>query len=264
MFAARTITTDLENEMINQETIRKLNQMRLSGMAQAFEDQLSSGQVSQISFEERFGLIVDSEFTHRDSRRINRYLKEANMRERAACIEDIDFKAGRGMERGTVASLALCDWIRNGINLIITGPTGTGKTWLACAIGNHACRKLLSAKFHRLPLLLDELSLSHADGSFRKKLNQLGKFDLLILDDLGVGTLNPVKRNDLLEVIEQRSGIKSTIITSQLPTIHWHDYLGDGNPTVADAILDRLQGGSQRLELKGESLRKTRPKKLKA
>jgi DNA replication protein DnaC len=209
----------------------------------------------------RFAIVVDAELTSRNSRRINRLLKDSNMRDRLACVEDIDYKTSRGLERSAMASLILCDWIRTGLNLLLTGPTGTGKTWLACALGNHACRKNLSVKFFRASLLLEELAISHADGSFRQKLSQLAKVDLLILDDFGTTALNAVGRNDLLEVIEQRCGSKSTVLTSQLPANRWHDYLADGNPTVADAILDRLQGGSQRIELKGESLRRTRAKK---
>ena len=241
--------------MLTQDTLRKLNEMKLSGMARGFESQMASAAAGHLGFEERFGLLVDQETTYRDNRRLQRLLQAAKLRENA-CMEDIDYRPGRGLDRSEVASLALCNWIRQGHNLIVTGPTGGGKTWFACALGNQACRLGLSVLFARLPLLLEDLAVSHGDGSFRKRLAQLAKVDLLILDDFGMATLNAHGRNDLLEVIEQRSGARSTLITSQLPVDRWHDYLSGGNPTVADAILDRLVSGSHRIELKGESMRK--------
>lgn len=243
--------------MMTQVTLRKLHEMKLFGMANGFEDQLASAASRKLSFEERFGLLVDQESTQRENRRLQRLLKLAKLRE-AACLEDIDYRAGRGLDRAEIASLALGHWIQHGINLIVTGPTGGGKTWLACALGNQACRQGISVSFQRLPLLLEDLAVSHGDGSFRKRLGQLANVDLLILDDFGMAALNAVGRNDMLEVIESRSGSKSTLITSQLPVDRWHDYLSGGNPTVADAILDRLVSGSHRLELKGESMRKLR------
>jgi len=245
--------------MMTQETISKLNQMKLFGMVKGFENQMASASAMHLSFEERFGLLVDQEATYRDNRRLMSLLRNAKLRE-TACVEDIDYRAGRGLDRSEIASLALCNWIERGINLIITGPTGGGKTWLGCALGNQACRQGLTVMFQRLPLLLEDLAVSHGDGSFRKRLTQLSKVDLLILDDFGMATLNAIGRNDLLEVIEQRCGNRSTLLTSQLPVNRWHDYLSGGNPTVADAILDRLVSGSNRIELKGESMRKMRAK----
>lgn len=247
--------------MMTQATLRKLNEMKLFGMVKGFEDQLASAASRSLSFEERFGLLVDQESTHRENRRLQRLLQLAKLRE-AACVEDIDYRTARGLDRAEIASLALGHWIQHGLNLIVTGPTGGGKTWLACALGNQACRQGMSVSFQRLPLLLEDLAVSHGDGSFRKRLAQLAKVDLLILDDFGMAALNAVGRNDMLEVIESRSGSRSTLITSQLPVDRWHDYLSGGNPTVADAILDRLVSGSQRLELKGESMRKQRKRKL--
>lgn len=243
--------------MLTQDTIRKLNEMKLFGMARGLEDQMSSAAAGHLSFEERFGLLVDQETSYRENQRLQRLLRGARLKENA-CVEDIDYRPGRGLERGVIASLALCGWIGHGLNLIVTGPTGGGKTWLACALGNQACRHGLSVLFQRLPLLLEDLAVSHGDGSFRKRLAQLAKVDLLILDDFGMAALNAVSRNDLLEVIEQRSGARATLITSQLPVDRWHDYLSGGNPTVADAILDRLVSGAHRVELKGESMRKLR------
>lgn len=246
--------------MLTNDTMRKLNEMKLFGMAHGFEDQLSSAAAGNLSFEERVGLMVDQEFTYRDNKRLQRLLKAAKLRINA-CMEDIDYRPGRGLDRAEIASLGLCNWINHGINVVVTGPTGGGKTWLACALGNQACRMGLSVSFQRIPLLLDELAISHGDGSFRKRLMQLSKFNLLILDDFGLSTLNAIGRNDLLEVIEQRSGSRSTLITSQLPVERWHDYLSGGNPTVADAILDRIVSGTHRIELKGESMRKLKAKK---
>lgn len=241
--------------MLTNDTLRKLNELKLFGMARGFGDQLSSAAATHLAFEERFGLLVDQEVTCRENRRLKRLLQIAKLRE-TACMEDIDYRPGRGLDRSEMASLSLCNWIRHGINVIVTGPTGGGKTWLACAFGNQACRQGLTVMFHRLPLLLEELAVSHGDGSFRKRLNQLAKVDLLILDDFGMAALNAIGRNDLLEVIEQRSGYRATLITSQLPVDRWHDYLSGGNPTMADAILDRLVSGAHRIELKGESMRK--------
>lgn len=246
--------------MLTQDTLRKLNEIKLFGMARGFENQLAGTTAGPLSFEERFGLLVDQEITWRENRRLQRLLQLAKLRENA-CVEDIDFRPGRGLERAEVASLALGNWIRHGQNLILTGPTGGGKTWLACALGNQACRQGLSVSFLRLPLLLEDLAVSHGDGSFRKRLMQLAKVELLILDDFGMAALNAIGRNDLLEVIECRSGARSTLITSQLPVDRWHDYLSGGNPTVADAILDRLVSGAHRIELKGESMRKLRGRK---
>jgi DNA replication protein DnaC len=246
--------------MMTQVTIGKLREMKLIGMAKGFEAQLESSHSGMLSFEERFGLLVDQEHTYRDNRRLQRLLKIARLRE-TACMEDIDYRPDRGLDRSEIASLTLCNWISHGHNLIVTGPIGCGKTWMACALGNQACRQGLSVSFQRLPLLLEDLAVSHGDGSFRKRLNQLAKVDLLILDDFGLSALNAVGRNDMLEVIESRSGARSTLITSQLPVDRWHDYLSGGNPTVADAILDRLVSGSQRLEIKGESMRKKRKRK---
>lgn len=243
--------------MLTHDTVRKLNELKLFGMARGFEDQFSSAAATHLAFEERFGLLVDQEVTCRENRRLKRLLQVAKLRE-TACMEDVDYRPGRGLDRSEMASLSLCNWIRHGINEIVTGPTGGGKTWLACALGNQACRQGLTVVFHRLPLLLEELAVSHGDGSFRKRLNQLAKVDLLILDDFGMAALNAIGRNDLLEVIEQRSGHRSTLITSQLPVDRWHDYLSGGNPTMADAILDRLVSGAHRIELKGESMRKLR------
>lgn len=236
-------------------TLDKLHDLKLAGMARALDEQVSTAASTHLSFEERVTLLVDAEVTYRDNKRLQRLLANAKLRE-AACVEDIDYRASRKLDRSLMTTLTQCTWMNHGLNLILTGPTGSGKTWLACALGNQACRHGLSVKFMRVPLLLDELAISHGDGSFRKKLLLWSKLDLLILDDLGINTLTATGRSDLLELIEQRSGSKSTIVTSQLPLTKWHDYLSGTNPTVGDAIMDRLVNGAHRIDLAGDSLRK--------
>ncbi|MGH8128529.1 MAG: IS21-like element helper ATPase IstB [Gammaproteobacteria bacterium] len=244
---------------LNQQTLQKLIRLRLRGMATGFESQLANSASHDLAFEERLALLVDQEISYKENTRLQRLLKMAKLRE-AACIEDLDYRPARGLDRSQMASLAMLEWVPQGLNLIFTGPTGSGKTWLACAFGNHACRKGFTVSFQRLALLLEELAITHGDGSFRKRLMQLAKYDVLILDDLGMTALTATGRADLMEVIEQRSGGRPTIVTSQIPVSKWHDYLSGGNPTVADAILDRLLSGSIRLELQGESMRKLRDK----
>ena len=201
--------------MMTQDTLNKLQQMKLTGMSAGFSEQQMTTNALHLSFEERFGMLVDQELTFRENNRLKRLLQTAKLRE-SACVEDIDYRSGRGLDRSEMASLTLCDWIKQGLNLVLTGPAGAGKTWLACAFGNQACRKGLSVVFQRLPLLLEDLALSHADGSFHKRLMQLAKVDLLILDDFGIASMHASSRNDLLEVIDQRSGRRSTLMTSQL------------------------------------------------
>ncbi|HNU67147.1 MAG TPA: IS21-like element helper ATPase IstB [Methylotenera sp.] len=247
--------------MLSQQTINKLSEMNLKGMSKGYEEQLSSAACQGLAFEDRFGMLVDQEETYRENQRLVRLLKSAKLKENA-CMEDIDYSHSRGLDKAQIASLNSTDWIKRGFNLLITGPTGCGKTWISCALGNQACRLGLSVSFQRLPLLLEDLHLAHADGSFRKKLMQLAKVDLLILDDFGIATLNAQNRGDLLEVIDSRAGVKSTAITSQIPVELWHDYLKGGNPTIADATLDRLVSGTIRIQLKGESMRKVRAGKI--
>jgi DNA replication protein DnaC len=243
--------------MMTHDTLRKMNELKLFGMAHAFTQQIESASATHLSFEERVGLLVDHEVAFRDDRRLRRLLTNAKLRE-SACLEDVDYETRRGLDRSAMASLALCNWIRRGMNVVVTGATGVGKTWIACALGNQACRLGLTVKFERVPMLLEDLAIAHADGTFRKRIVALGKIDLLILDDLGINILTAERRADLLEVIEARSGMKATLVTSQLPVKRWHDYLGDGNPTVADAIMDRLISGAHRIELMGESMRAKR------
>lgn len=239
--------------MLNQPTINTLRSLKLTGMADAYTQQLEQPDVQRLSFDERLALLVDRETTHRESRRQRRLLQLARLRQ-SACVEDIDYQHKRGLERSVVASLIARDWIRSRHNLHITGPTGTGKSWLACSFGHQACRQGLSVRYERTPRLLDGLRIARGDGSFHRKLALLARTDLLILDDFGIKPLQQSERHDLLELIEDRHGLRSTLLTSQLPIGAWHEYLND--PTVADALLDRLLNGAHRLELKGESMRK--------
>jgi DNA replication protein DnaC len=244
--------------MLIQPTLDSLNQLKLYGMAAALSEQLMQSATHALAFEERIGLLVEREVVHRENRRLSRLLQLATLKERA-CLEDLDFRARRGLDRSQLASLTSCDWIRSGQNLIIHGATGCGKTFLACAFAHQACRQGLSALYLRAPRLFDELGLCHADGSFRKRLAAIAKVDLVVIDDFAISPLGARERNDLLELLDDRVGGRSTLITSQLPLELWHDYIGD--PTLADAILDRLVHHSHRIELTGESLRKRRAEK---
>ena len=241
--------------MLIQQTREHLHTLRLTGMLQAFEEQLSQPAMGELSFEERFAMLVDREVLYRENRRLERLLKGAKLRV-GACVEDIDYRHPRGLEKSRMASLTSLDWVRQSLNLCLTGPTGCGKTWLACAFGNEACRRGFSVRYLRLPRLFEMLRIAHGDGSYTKLMNQLLKTDLLILDDWGIQRVSAAQRNDLMEVIEDRHGRRSTLIASQLPTEHWREYIGEA--TIADAILDRLLHGAHRINLTGESMRKTK------
>lgn len=241
--------------MLLEQTIEQLRELKLYGVIAALEQQSTTIESHQLSFEERFSLLIDREVIDRSNRRVTDLLRKARLRH-MACIEDIDYQHPRGLEKNKMAVLISCDFIRHHHNLLITGPTGCGKSWLACAIGQQACRQRLSVRYIRMAKLLEELRISHADGSYIKLLNHLSKFDLLILDDFGLDPLARQDQLDLLELIEDRHQLKSTLITSQLSIKHWHDYIGE--PTIADAIIDRLINQSHQLELKllGDSMRK--------
>lgn len=241
--------------MLHQHTLTTLKTLKLPGMATAFEEQLTQPATQSLSFNDRFGMIVDREASHRDNQRLGRLLKSARLKHNA-CVEDIDYRSGRGLDKAVMASLTDCEWVRQAQNLILTGLTGCGKTWLACALGNQACRQGMSVLYVRTSRLLEEMKLAHGDGSFRKRLMQIARIDLLILDDWGVSTLGQSERQDLLELIDDRTR-KSTLITSQIPVKAWHDVIGE--PTLADAILDRIVHRAHTIKLTGESMRK--PKK---
>ena len=241
--------------MLIEQTVQTLNALRLPGMATAFAEQQTNAAAMSLSFDERFALLVDREYTWRENRRVSRLLLSAKLKVSQACIEDVQYGAGRKLDKSVIAQLASCQWIHAHQNLILTGATGCGKTWLACALGNAACRQGLSVVYVRTPRLFEELRIAHGDGTFARRLTALAKIDMLILDDWGLATLDQSGRNDLLEVLDDRVGTRSTVITSQLPVEHWHAYLND--PTLADAILDRVLHAAHKLSLTGESLRKT-------
>lgn len=239
--------------MMMNTTLNQLRELRLMGMLTALDEQLTQAGMSAVSFEERMALIVERELHWRHDKRRARLLKEAKLKYPQAAIEDIDTRAGRGLDRKAVMSLALGDWIDSGHSVLITGPTGAGKSWLACALAQHACRRGRSAFYQRVPRLSEELRIRHGNGTFGKWLIQLAKTDVLLLDDWGMAGLDNQARADLLEIIDDRAASKATIITSQLPIEHWHAWVGDA--TIADAILDRLMQRNHRFTLTGESLR---------
>jgi len=239
--------------MLTHPTYEKLQTLKLSGMLKGFEEQQNSAEIESLSFEERLGLLLDREMTERQTKRLRTRLKKAKLRQQAA-VEDIDYRHPRGLDKSLMLSLSSCEWIKEHHNLIITGPTGIGKTWLACAMAQKACREGYSALYTRLPRLLQDLGIARGDGRYLKVMTDLAKTDLLILDDWGLNPLKNEQRRDLLEVLEDRHGQRSTLVTSQLPVESWHEYLED--PTLADAILDRLIHNAHRIPLQGESLRK--------
>jgi DNA replication protein DnaC len=242
--------------MLIEPTLDRLHELGLTGMAQALAEQLAVPDIQSLSFEDRLALLLERETSERDNRRLRRLLQLAKLRLDAS-VEDIDFRSPRGLDKSVVLRLAGCDWIRQHQVVLITGATGTGKSYLACALAQAACRHGLSTRYYRLSRLLDELTLAKADGSYPKFLDRLLRTQLLALDDYGMAPLNDVQRRDLLEVLDDRYGRRATLVTSQLPLEHWHDVIGD--PTFGDAILDRLVHHAHRITLKGPSMRKKKP-----
>jgi DNA replication protein DnaC len=242
--------------MLTQQTLEKMNLMKLSAMVEAFEQQLGSSEHAKLSFEERMGLLVDCEWTAREQRKLTRRLRTAKPRYKTASIEDIDFKHPRGLNRQQVLSLGSCSWIQDQHNLLITGPTGSGKTYLSCAFVERACRRGFSARYVRMPRLLHEVAVGRGDGSYTRLLARLAKLDLLAIDDWLIAPLRDAERRDLMEVIEDRSEQASTLIAGQLPVKDWHGAIGD--PNQADSICDRLLHNAHRIDLKGHTKRHTK------
>ena len=239
--------------MLWEQTVEKLQELKFSGMVKALREQKDNGSYREMSFEDRLGYLVEQEYIERANRRLHNRLRQAGLKQQA-CVEDINFKSSRGLNKSEVLELGTCRWIKEHRNLIITGATGVGKSYLACALGHRACLEGHRVRYERVSRLLMNLGIGRGDGSYLKRLVALSKIDLLILDDWGLAKLTEHQRQDLLELVEERYGVRSTVITSQLPVDKWHDVVGDS--TIADAILDRLIHNSYRIFLQGDSLRK--------
>jgi DNA replication protein DnaC len=244
--------------MLNQPTIERLQVMKLHGMAEAFQEQIETADSSQLSFEERFGLLVDRQWTWKEGRALTRRLQLAKFKERGV-IEDINYQHPRGLDRKLMRTLATSEWVRLHHNVLLVGQTGIGKTWLACALAHKACRDGFFALHKRMAELFRDLAAARADGSIGQFLLKLARIDVLVLDDFAMAPLKDHERRDFLEICDDRYQRRSTILTSQLPIAHWHEQIGD--PTIADSIMDRLVHNAYRIELSGESMRKQRGRK---
>jgi DNA replication protein DnaC len=243
--------------MLNQQTIEKLHAMKLHGIADAFRAQLETTEASQLSFEERFALLVDQQWLWKENRALARRLRAAHLKEHGV-IEDVDCQHPRGLDRKLLRTLCSSDWVRQHQSILLLGPTGIGKSWLACALAQKACRDGFSVLHKRTSELFRELAVAHADGSIGRFLLRLSRIDILLLDDFAMAPLKDAERRDFLEICDDRYQRRSLILTSQMPVALWHEQIGD--PTIADSILDRLIHNAYRVELKGESMRKKRPK----
>lgn len=242
--------------MLLNDTLQRLRELRLAGMASALQEQCTHSASAALAFEQRLALLVDREVSHRQDKRLAALLKRARLKYPQACVEDVRGGAARGINRTAFTQLALSRWVEQGLTVSIIGPTGSGKSWLACALAQQACRRMHSALYLRVPRLAEELRVLHGKGGFTAWLAALARTEVLVLDDWALTPMEPSVRADLMEVIDDRAGTRcrATILTTQLPVEHWHAWLGD--PTVADAILDRLLSREHRITLKGESLRR--------
>ncbi len=240
--------------MLNETTLERLKSIGLTALAEAWLAQQAAPEMASLPFDDRLGLLVDAEWIHRDNKRMKRSLAEAKLRIPTATVENIDYPVRRELDRAVIRQLMSCRWIDERVSVVITGAAGTGKTYIACALAQLACRRGYRAVYRRVPRLLQELALARADGSWARVLARFARVDVLALDDWGIAPLGEPERRDLMEIIEDREGLRSTIIASQIPVSKWHDHVGD--PTVADAICDRLTHRAHRITLKGPSRRK--------
>jgi DNA replication protein DnaC len=239
--------------MLHEQTMHKLYAMKFRGMAEAYEEQLQQAQIGDLSFEDRFSMLVERQWIWKENRALTRRLKYAGLK-LDACIEDIDYRHPRGLKRSTIEQLVTCEWIKYHRNCIITGPTGAGKTFIGCALAHHACREGYRALYFYVPKLFRELAMAHVDGRITKLLKKIANVAVLVIDDWGLATIKRHQYRDFLEILDDRHGSGSTLITSQFPISSWHELIGD--PTVADAILDRLVHNAHIIELTGGSMRK--------
>jgi DNA replication protein DnaC len=247
--------------MLNEPTLEQLRGLKLNALVAAWQEQTQQAAMQTLGFDERFALLVDAEWRQRENQRLVRVLKEAKLKLSQACIEDIDYSARRALDRAVIRQLATCTWVQEHHNVLITGATGVGKTFVACALAQQACRRGYKALYRRASRLFDEFHLAHADGTYARLLARLARTDVLVIDDWGLAPVQSQERQDLLEILEDRHGSRSTILTSQLPVPNWHAHIGD--PTLADAICDRLLHTAHRIVLKGPSRRK-QPKEHEA
>lgn len=241
--------------MLTEPTVHKLREMKLGAMADAWLEQHTDPKLGELTFDERFGLLVEAEHMARTNRKLSNLLRKAQLRWSAACVEDIECSPARGIDKATVRQLGTCGWVAEHHNIIITGATGVGKSYVACAFAQQACRRGFGTLYRRVPRLFDEIALARAEGTWPRLLRQYARTDVLVLDDWGLVSLNAQKRQDLLEILEDREGARSTIVTSQLDPPHWHEHIGD--PTIADAILDRVVHRAYKMKLLGPSKRRT-------
>ncbi len=243
--------------MLINPTLEKINELKLFGMAKAFSEQTEKKEYSKLCFEERLGFLIDREKMERDNKRLVTRLRMAKLKQ-TACMEDIDYQHPRKMDKSLMLSLSSCAWIKDKLNILITGLTGVGKTYIACALGHRACMEGYKVLYFRTPRLFHDLAIAHGDGRYNKMMNAIAKADVLIIDDWGLSVLTDQNRNDFLEILEDRHNMHSTIIAAQLPVDHWHEVIG--NATIADAILDRLVHNAYKINLKGGSMRKKKSK----